>query len=314
MSQKSVGRVAGKDGEGVIVSGFKVRLEDSEEVVCACVDEVIPVISSVPDTDIVDHPSYCSTSSRVLRHFKIHHGHITHKNYNVFLDVVRERRATIISLIRRNTLEAWISFLISTGTWQRRTLVDVCLRICVHCSALHDFQSTTAPSETLPATFHALNEQPGNYKTNTSEEGDSGNVVTWGERSHEKAKLQHEKLVVWVEVGNYMKYRKVRMNDDQKLQDESTRLHASLIAWSAPHGRSNHSHVSVADKCLELSSCPPPLSVSDRRARPCSLMEEQRSRCVRGAKSSWALYESNPVLLRRRWDAQGRRTRSMFPF
>ena len=106
------------------------------------------------------------------------------------------------------------------------------------CSAPHDFQSTTAPSESLPATFHALNEQPGNYKTNTSEEGGSGNVVTWGERSHEKAKLQHEKLVVWVEVGNYMKYRKVRMNYDQKLPDESTRIRASLIAWSAPHGRS----------------------------------------------------------------------------
>ena len=51
----------------------------------------------------------------------------------------------------------------------------------------------------------------GNYKTDNVDGEDSGNIVTWGERSHEKAKLQHEKLVVWVEVGNYMKYRQARL-------------------------------------------------------------------------------------------------------
>ena len=104
VSNKSVGRVGGGDGKGVVVSGFKVRTRRG----CLHFRGVVP-----PAADL-------ASPLRPPVPVKIHHGHITHKNYNVFLDVVRERRATIVSLIRRNTLEAWISFLISTGTPEPR--------------------------------------------------------------------------------------------------------------------------------------------------------------------------------------------------
>ena len=84
---------------------------DSEDLFRKALTDIIDLQISISKKSLSEEGD--KDGRTLISGFKVHHGHVK-RWYQVFVDTILERNATIIHLTRRNTLEAWISMLIST--------------------------------------------------------------------------------------------------------------------------------------------------------------------------------------------------------